>query len=370
VAFDVTPLLTFRTGIGQSVQETWAALNGLDPGPDLIPYALGLRAKVNGAGLPAGIRPVRAPTRLLLAMWSRSDHPGLNRSFRGADVVHATNYVIPPTRIPTLATINDVGFVLDPGSADSVVGTFPALLRRALARGAYVHVTTHQVAAEVDEHFGPGLISSGRITVVPFGIPPVPSGGPLPASLAAQVKAPYVLAVGRHEPRKNLPRLVHAFGEVAREEADLLLVIAGPDGRGTPALTASIADLAPDLRNRVRSVGPVPPAALGTLLAGATALAYPSLYEGFGFPPLEAMTVGVPVLVGRGGAVSEVTGPAAEQVDPLDVSDLAAGLRRVVFDQERRAELIASGRRHAATYTWERTARGFAELYERLAISS
>jgi alpha-1,3-rhamnosyl/mannosyltransferase len=94
------------------------------------------------------------------------------------------------------------------------------------------------------------------------------------------------------------------------------------------------------------------------------------LYEGFGFPPLEAMTVGVPVLVGRGGAVSEVTGPAAEQADPLDVSDLATGLRRVVFDQDRRADLIESGRRHAATYTWERTARGFADLYERLAISS
>jgi glycosyltransferase involved in cell wall biosynthesis len=370
VAFDVTPLLTFRTGIGQSVQETWSALKGLDPGPDLIPFALGLRSKVNGTGLPAGIRAVRAPTRLLLAMWSRADHPRLSWPLRGADVVHATNYVIPPTRIPTLATINDIGFVLDPSTADSVVATFPALLRRALARGAHVHVTTHQVGMEVDEHFGPGLISSGRITVVPFGIPPVLTGGPLPYSLAGQVRAPYVLTVGRHEPRKNLPRLVQAFGEVGREEADLLLVIAGPEGRGTPALTASIADLAPDLGIRVRLVGPVPPAALGALLSGATALAYPSLYEGFGFPPLEAMTVGVPVLVGRGGAVSEVAGPAAEQVDPLDVSDLAAGLRRVVFDQARRAELIASGWRHAATYTWERTARGFAELYERLATSS
>jgi glycosyltransferase involved in cell wall biosynthesis len=370
VAFDVTPLLTFRTGIGLSVQETWSALKGLDPGPDLMPYALGLRALVNGAGLPAGIRPVRAPTRLLLAMWSRADHPRLTRPLRGADVVHATNYVIPPTRIPTLATINDIGFVLDPSTADSVVATFPALLMRALARGVHLHVTTHQVAKEVDEHFGPGLMSSGRITVVPFGIPPVPTGGPLPDSLAARIKAPYVLTVGRQESRKNLPRLVQAFGEVGQEEADLLLVIAGPEGGGSPALIASIARLAPDLRERVRLVGAVPPSALGALLSGATALAYPSLYEGFGFPPLEAMTLGVPVLVGRGGAVSEVTGPAAEQVNPLDVSDLAAGLRRVVFDEARRAELIASGRRQAATYTWERTARGLADLYERLAISS
>jgi glycosyltransferase involved in cell wall biosynthesis len=370
VAFDVTPLLTFRTGIGNSVQETWVALNRLEAGPQLIPYALGLRSKVDGEGLPAGIRSVRVPTRLLLAMWSRADHPALRRAFRGADVIHATNYVIAPSRVPSVATINDIGFVLDPSTADSVVGTFPALLRRALARGAHVHVTTNQVGSEVDEHFGPGLISSGRITVIPFGVPPIPAPGPLPDSLAAQVEVPYVLTVGRQEERKNLPRLVRAFGEVGQDEKDLCLIIAGPDGRGTPAVAAAIAELPPDVRSRARMVGPVSPPALSTLLAGASALAYPSLYEGFGFPPLEAMTVGVPVLVGRGGAVSEVAGPAAEVANPLDVSDLAAGLRRVVFDQDRRAELIASGRKHAATYTWERTARGFAELYERLAISS
>ena len=366
----MTPLLTFRTGIGISVQETWVALNALEPGPHLIPYALGLRAKVTGEGLPDGIRSVRVPTRLLLAMWSRADRPGLRRPFRGADVIHATNYVIAPSRIPSLATVNDIGFVLDPSTADSVVGTFPALLRRALARGAHVHVTTNQVAKEVDEHFGPGLISSGRITVIPFGVPPIPPPGPLPDSVAAQVEVPYVLTVGRHEARKNLPRLVRAFGEVGQEDSDLRLIIAGPEGRGTPALKAAIADLPSHLRNRVRLLGPVSPPALSTLLAGASALAYPSLYEGFGFPPLEAMTMGVPVLVGRGGAVSEVAGPAAEVADPLDVSDLAAGLRRVVFDQARRTELVETGRKHAATYTWERTAKGFAELYERLAISS
>ena len=370
VAFDVTPLLTFRTGIGNSVQETWAALNGLESGPRLIPYALGLRAKVTGKELPDGIRSVRVPTRLLLAMWSRADHPRLRRPFRGADVIHATNYVIAPSRIPGLATINDIGFVLDPSTADSVVGTFPALLRRALARGVHVHVTTNQVAREVDEHFGPGLISSGRITVIPFGVPPIPPPGPLPDSLAAQVDVPYVLTVGRHEVRKNLPRLVLAFGEVAQEDPDLCLIVAGPEGRGTAALEAAIADLPSAPRSRVRLVGPVSPPALSALLAGASALAYPSLYEGFGFPPLEAMTVGVPVLVGSGGAVSEVAGSAAEAVDPLDVSALAAGLRRVVFDQARRTELIESGRKHAATYTWERTAKGFAGLYERLATSS
>ena len=164
--------------------------------------------------------------------------------------------------------------------------------------------------------------------------------------------------------------MVRAFGEVGQEDSDLRLIIAGPEGRGTPALKAAIADLPSHLRNRVRLLGPVSPPALSTLLAGASALAYPSLYEGFGFPPLEAMTMGVPVLVGRGGAVSEVAGPAAEVADPLDVSDLAAGLRRVVFDQARRTELVETGRKHAATYTWERTAKGFAELYERLAISS
>jgi len=372
VAFDVTPLLSSRTGIGLAVHEMWHALKGLSEGPDLRPYAFGLRAVEKKAELEEAVTMVRWPTRVLLAAWSRVDRPRFDRPLAGADVVHATNYVVPPTRIPTVVTINDLGFVLDPSSADSVTGRFGAVLRRALDRGVHVHVTTEQVASEVEACFGPGLVASGRVVVIPYGVPRIDEPGPIGDRLAAGLAGrPFVLTLGRQDVRKNLRRLVDAFGLVATDDtkdgAGLCLVLAGPPGADTPAIEAAVARLPNELRDRVLRPGYVTAGERAALMRQARALAYPSLYEGFGFPPLEAMVAETPVLVGRGGAVGEVTGPAAEQVDATDVQDLAAGLRRVVFDETRRSELIEAGRRHAATFTWERTARDLARMYETVA---
>ena len=371
VAIDVTPLVGFRTGIGLSVQEMWAALSARSDGPALIPYVLGLRAPTRAPGLPDGVRSVRAPTRALLAAWSRAEHPSLDRWLAGADVVHATNFVTGPSRRPTLTTINDIGFVLEPSTADSVVAAFIPVLRRALARGAHVHVTTRQVGNEVDEHFGPGLQAAGRITVIPFGIPSLGAAGPLPPDLGEFVGDDrYVLAIGRAERRKNLPMLVRAFGLVAAEQPDLRLVLAGPDGPDSAAVRAAVAGLPGHLDGRVYLAGPVSSPVRRTLLEGALLLAYPSIYEGFGFPPLEAMAAGVPVLASRAAAVVEVAGPAAQLADPADVNDLASGLQRLVLDDRRRIELIDAGRRHASSFSWQATASGLTALYRRLASSS
>jgi glycosyltransferase involved in cell wall biosynthesis len=337
----------------------------------LIPYVLGLRTPTRVPGLPNGVRFVRLPSRALLALWSRHDHPSLDRWLHGADVVHATNFVTGPSRRPTLTTINDIGFVLDPSSADSVVAAFGPVLRRAVARGAHVHVTTRQVGSEVEEHFGPGLMAAGRISVVPFGIPPLGPNGPLPPALRAFLAGgPYVLAIGRAERRKNFPVLVAAFGQVAPQHPSLRLLLAGPEGPDSPSVHQAVAALPPRVAERVLVSGPVSGPVRRNLLEGAEVLAYPSLYEGFGFPPLEAMQAGVPVLASRVGAVLEVAGPAAELVDPRDVGALAAGLYRLVNDQARREELIAAGKRRAASFSWQATADGLHDLYRRLANSS
>ena len=374
VAIDVTPLLGFRTGIGLSVLEMWGALSALADsrgGPALIPYVLGLRAPAGVPGLAAKARSVRLPTRGLLAAWSRLDRPRLDHWLAGADVVHATNFITGPSRRPTLTTINDIGFVLDPSSADAVVATFAPVLRRALARGAHVHVTTRQVGAEVEEHFGPGLLADGRITVIPFGIPALGPSGPLPAALQEFVGGgPYVLAIGRAERRKNFPMLVTAFSRIAAADSDLRLVLAGPEGPDTPAVRALVADLPDRVADRICLAGPVSGPVRRTLLDGAFALAYPSRYEGFGFPPLEAMQAGVPVVASRAGAVMEVAGPGAELADPDDVDDWAAALHRLRGDAARRAALIQAGRRHAGSFSWQATAAGLAALYRRLANSS
>jgi glycosyltransferase involved in cell wall biosynthesis len=307
----------------------------------------------------------------LLAAWSRVDRPRLDHWLAGADVVHATNFITGPSRRPTVTTINDIGFVLDPSSADAVVATFTPVLRRALARGAHVHVTTRQVGAEVEEHFGPGLLAAGRITVIPFGIPALGPTGPLPLALQEFAGGgPYVLAIGRAERRKNFPMLVTAFSRVAATDNQLRLVLAGPEGPDTPAVAAAIAGLPDRVAARICLAGPVSGPVRRTLLDGAFALAYPSRYEGFGFPPLEAMQAGVPVLASGVGAVMEVTGQAAELADPDDIDDWAAALHRLRTDGDRRLALIEAGRRHAASFSWQDTAAGLAALYRRLASSS
>jgi glycosyltransferase involved in cell wall biosynthesis len=179
-----------------------------------------------------------------------------------------------------------------------------------------------------------------------------------------------VLAIGRAERRKNFPMLVTAFGRVATVDNALRLVLAGPEGPDTPALRAAVARLPHRVRDRICLAGPVSGPVRRTLLDGAFALAYPSCYEGFGFPPLEAMQAGVPVVASRTGAVLEVAGPAAELADPDDIDTWAAALHRLRADGDRRTELIEAGRRHTASFSWQATAAGLADLYRRLANSS
>jgi len=173
VAVDVTPLLTVRTGIGRSVAEVLGALARLADPPVVLPYALGARSRRYRPHAPAGTRFVPLPTRVLLAAWGRGEVPRLDRWLHGAGVVHATNFVVPASRLPTVVTVHDCSFELFPETVNPVVARFGAILRRALARGATVHVTSEQVAREVENLFGPGLEAAGRLAVIPFGVPAI-----------------------------------------------------------------------------------------------------------------------------------------------------------------------------------------------------
>ncbi len=143
------------------------------------------------------------------------------------------------------------------------------------------------------------------------------------------------------------------------------LVIAGPDGWGAGALDNAIATA--HARERIRRLGWVSGSQRADLLAGATAFAYPSIYEGFGFPPLEAIQHGIPVVAGDAGALPEVLGDAAVFTDPLDVADLARALHETIDDTALRERLVAAGHERVARYTWDATAEAFAQLYEEMA---
>jgi glycosyltransferase involved in cell wall biosynthesis len=371
VAIDVTPLVGVRTGIGNAVAELIAAFDRLEATPTLVPYALSLRAREHRDDVPAGTRFPPLPARALLTTWARSDGPKLDRWLKPARVVHATNYLAPPSRLPVIVTINDCSFARYPELCTPEVRALLPIVRRSIHRGAVVHVPSSFVADEVDELFGPGLAGTGRLVVIPWAVPAVQTEVAPPPEIAAIVSGgPYVLAMGSLEPRKNLPYLVAAFGAIAATHPDLRLVLAGPDGPARPAVDDAIAGLDADAQSRIVITGGVSDAGRVALLVNARVLAYPSLYEGFGFPVLEAMSIGVPVVAARAGSIPEVAGDAATLVGPTDVDALGAALAELVDDDTRRAEQIALGRDQARRFSWVETAHGLASLYRRLAESA
>ncbi len=283
------------------------------------------------------------------------------------DAVHGTNYVVPPAaRAGRVVTVHDLTPVRFPELANRDTLQYPHLVRRAVERGALVHTDSSFVADEVRSWLG---VAADRVVPVLLGLAPQPPGDPDAGRRRALGPSGgdrrYLLAVGTVEPRKDLPGLVAAFDRVAPERGDLTLVIAGPDGWGADALDRAIA--ASPHRDRVRRLGWVDDTARADLLAGATAVAYPSRYEGFGFVPLEAMAAGIPVVCTDAGSLPEVVGDAAMLVPVGNVDALADALRRVCDDDAGRADLVTRGRQQAATFSWERCADGLVGLYRRAA---
>jgi glycosyltransferase involved in cell wall biosynthesis len=362
LAVDGTPLLGQATGVGEVAHGLLDTLAGR-PDIDLVAYALTFRGRHELAErVPAGVRPaVRPiPARLVRALWLRTDVPHVERWTGPVDVVHAT-LIGPPARSPVVVTIHDVTYIRFPELCTPDTLQYGRLVRRALDRGAVVHATSEFVAHEVREHFA---IDDTMIVQIPLGVRPSAGGDPERGRAIAGATR-YVLALGTVEPRKNLPVLVRAFDRMAGTDPELRLVIAGADGWGVEEFRAAWA--AAKHADRVVRLGYVSDRERRDLLSGARALAYPSIYEGFGLSPLEAMAAGVAVVAARAGALPETLGDAAVLVDPTDVDGLSAALGRVVHDDDLHAELVARGCRHVEQFSWPRTASRFVDLYRSLA---
>jgi len=347
VAIDVTPLLGAPTGVAQSLRGLLGGLADAQPDVEVVPFVLSGRAAGRGPVVVDGraATGLPLPAGLAIRAWGRLDRPSADRWLGSSAVVHGSNFVVPPMRRrPTTATIHDCWCARHPERCSADVAAMTAAVRRAVARGAWLHVTTEHGAREVAEVYG----ATERVAVVPFavptvGVPGVPDGegGAGPAGIVGR---PSILALGALDPRKGLAGLVRAFGELAAVEPDVVLVLAGPDGPARPDLDVAISRLPSDVARRVHLLGVVDDRTRNSLLAGATVLAYPSLDEGFGFPVLEAMAAGVPV---------------------GDDDALCAALTALLGDDHRRDEHVTAGLARAATFTWARTASGMADLWRR-----
>ncbi len=295
VAVDGTSLLGRRTGVGHVTAGLVAAL-ARRADLEVVTFAVTWRGRGDLAALvPAGTRAATArfPARLARALWLRRDYPAVERWTGPVDVVHAANFVAPPARAPVVTTIHDLTFARFPEMCTADVLQYPRLIRRAVERRATVHAVSDFVGAEVRDEFD---LTAERVVRVYPGLRTT-AGGDAAAGRELAGAPRYVLALGTVEPRKNLPTLVQAFDLVAAESPGLHLVVAGPDGWGRENFVAAVT--AARHRDRIRRLDYVSEADRRDLVAGAAVFAYPSLYEGFGHPPLEAMAAGVPVVAGR-----------------------------------------------------------------------
>ncbi|MEY2420468.1 MAG: hypothetical protein QOI95_535 [Acidimicrobiaceae bacterium] len=363
LGFDVTSLLDRRTGVGAFAGEL---LNRIARRGDIdvVAYAVSWRGRDRLTDLvPGGVDVATRPSAAqpLRQLWRRSDWPPITWWTGKVDVVHGPNFVVPPSGgAGELVTVHDLTFIRYPELCTRDTLQYPELIRRAVRRGAHVHTVSDFVAAEVTDAFD---VDDDRVHVVPNGVDPVTTGDPLAGRRVAGGDR-YVLGLGTIEPRKDFPLLVDAFDILAADDPEVRLVIAGQDGWGTEAFEAALARARH--RDRVVRMGWVDDATRADLLAGATVFAYPSRYEGFGLPPLEAMTAGTPVVVTRTGALPQVLGDAAAFVEPGDSEALAAILADVLTDAAKRDALIDRGRERAAAYSWDACAQGVIHLYERL----
>jgi len=374
VAVDATAVPARLTGAGVYASHLLAALGrrgdlDLDvfvaPGSAALLAAPGLRlheVAAAGSGRPARIA------------WSRLAAGRAARA-AGAQVLHGVHYEL-PLRAPMasrasgglarVVTVHDLTLVTHAEWHEaSKVWYFRRAMRHAVATAERVLCVSATTARDATRHLG---VPPERIDVTPLGTDLAPAPAAAVHDLRARLglDGPYLLGLGTLEPRKDLPTLVRAFASLAGEVPHTL-VLAGLAGWGSGALADAVA--ASGVAGRVLLPGYVPEVDKVALFTGADLFVYPSRYEGFGLPVLEAMACGVPVVTTTGGSLPEVAGDGALLVDPGEPDLLASAMVRLLGDPAARARLVRRGRARAAAQTWEHCAALTADAYRRAAAA-
>ncbi|MFQ5459615.1 MAG: glycosyltransferase family 4 protein [Anaerolineae bacterium] len=365
VVLDLTPAARQRAGIGRYTRELGAALVERNAHHYRVFVADRGHGPLDLAGRRVAPRYAPVPGRLLAALWHRLRLPLPAEVFAGrADVYHAMDFLAPPlVAARSVVTVHDLSFLRHPEAADAALARHLARRLPPAVRAAHhVLVDSDNTRRDVLELLG---ISAERVSVAYPGVRG-DFGDTVDWERIRAVRekyclpGPYLLGVGTIEPRKDWQRLIEAFA--AAPPGTTLAIAGGPGWR-----MESIEAAAWNSRSPVRLLGFVTDADLAALYHGAAAFAYPSRYEGFGLPPLEAMAAGVPCLVSDAGSLPEAVGSAALVVAAGDDEALARGVARILTDRELRTRLRVEGPRRAARFTWAATAAVAEAAYRRAA---
>lgn len=355
IAVDARPLAGERTGVGRTLEGLYGAFTRLFPGDSVVllsPRPVDLPPALEGR---VEARPPSRP-RLPGTVWLQTVAT-VEAVRAGADLFHGPLGILPlAAPLPGVATVHDLTPLLFPEWHDrkNVAGfapLLPATVRRAARLLCVSRATLADLLSACPE-------AEGKAFVVPNGLvlAPVAGSGPPPHP------RPWVLSLGTLEPRKNHARLVAAMESIWDRRPDFPdLVLAGGEGWGMPGFRERLSRSRHAAR--IAALGWVAPARAASLLRGARLLAYPSLYEGFGLPALEAMAEGIPVVASSSSSLPEVVGDAGLLPDPLDTGAIAAAIEKANDDEAFRAAARRRGPERAALFTWEEAARRTRALF-------
>ncbi len=361
IGIDAFPALETRGGIGTYVRHLLPALAALDSGDEFIAYVPGREAQRKAAfpqDLTQGVR--YRPTNRTLLRW--------RGWLDGLDLYHGTNFKFQTYgRHGAVVTIHDLWLDRYPQRSRKLFGQRISRLRarRRLKNVAKVIADSRNTACDIQELYE---VPPEKIVVIYPGTPSAFFDEPAPDRLSELRMryhldaTPFMLFVGGADPRKNHRVLLEAFASLAETRKDVALVMVGDAEHRGLRISDTVRDH--KLERQVRCVGSVPADDLRLLYAGAELFAFPSLYEGFGFPVLEAMACGTPVLTSNRTSLPEVAGDAALLVDPESAEEVTEGIRHILTDTSLRQSLRQKGVARAKEFNWETTARQTHAVYQ------
>lgn len=369
IGLDGYPLVWPKTGVAHYTFELALELARLAPQHsfDLIAPAAYPPEVLEHINQIPNLQAVSVQTNFITRRWWAMGLPAYVRR-ANLDLFHGTNYEVPlRNRERNVLTVHDLSIFSHPETHDKRIATRGRRRLRIMMRSAARIITPTEVVRR--EVIGRFQIDPDIVAVTPAA--PRKTFQPMPASEALEVKRrlgiadDFILFVGTIEPRKNLITLIRAFAELLRNtEHQPQLVIAGPRGWLTAEFDRAVAEA--NFGERLRVIGYVADEDLRALYSSCKAFVSPSLYEGFGLPPLEAMACGAPVIASRIGAHVETLGAHAHLFEPTDGHALAKVMATLLENQNERNRPPRSGIEHAARFTWEETAKLTLKVYEGL----
>jgi glycosyltransferase involved in cell wall biosynthesis len=369
IGIDGIPLRELRTGVGHYTFELARSLALAAPENQLeflspFPFEPLRQGDAADDELPLNLQLTRVKVNLLERNWWTIGLPRYIKR-KSFDLFHGTNFDVPLwRRCPTVLTVHDLSSLLHPrthkaGHARRERRRLPLMARSA------TQIVTHceSVRREIVEHL---RVSNEKISTIPAAarsiFKPLPAARTVESRKRLGVEDEFLLFVGTIEPRKNLVTLLNAYRELlSATKQRPQLVIAGKKGWLTEEVFSTVKQLG--IEKRVCFTGYLSDSDLCALYSSCRLFIYPSIYEGFGLPPLEAMACGAPVITSAIPSISEVVGNAAELVAPGSVGGLAQSLARLLEDEPERGRLSLAGLNRAREFSWDHTARLMLEVY-------